>query len=263
MDQLNCLNCENRLEEGQNYCPACGQKAAVHRLSFHDVGHDAIHYFTHADRSIFGVLKDLSRDPGKVAREFVKGKRQKYFKPLNFFLIVAGIVVFMTSSFYTLDDSRVRSMEQAVARIQDAAKRAEMKSMIGRMKQVNVITGKYSNVINMVATPLMALFFWIFYRKQYNYVENLVANMYFVSFIMLIYALVVVPVKHVLPATTMYLLGLFFVFEIIYRGYAYYQFSNRKGRIHVIKAYGISLLVTVFWIAITYTLIMYYIRHGF
>lgn len=97
MYSTNCLNCGSAFTPDAKYCAACGQKAATHRMHFHDIWHDLIHYFTHADKGIFHLLKDLATKPGLVAREFVEGKRQKYFRPLNFFLIVAGLVVFMTS----------------------------------------------------------------------------------------------------------------------------------------------------------------------
>jgi hypothetical protein len=56
-----------------------------------------IHYFTHADKGIFQLLKALVTQTGTVAREFVSGKRKKYFPPFNFFLIVAALFVFMGS----------------------------------------------------------------------------------------------------------------------------------------------------------------------
>ena len=262
MHQPLCLNCEMSLSDSVNFCPNCGQKTNTHRLSLHDLTHDTVHYFTHADKSIFKLLKELAVKPGIVAREYITGKRQKYFKPLNFFLIVAGIVVFMTSAFYKPNDERSRRLEQSAQYIQDPVKKQRVLNIAARVSKVNLITGKYSNVINMVATPFLTLLFWFAYRRQFNFIESLVGNMYFISYTMVFYALLIVPLQYLIPAAGMYFLSIFFLFEVLYRGYAYYQFSNRKGRLQMAKAYGVSLLMTVAWIVLVYFAIRMYIQGG-
>ena len=76
----NCLNCNHPLTEGQHFCANCGQKAALKRLNLHDIWHDVVHYFTHADKGIFQLLKQLVTKTGIVAKEYVEGKRKKYFQ---------------------------------------------------------------------------------------------------------------------------------------------------------------------------------------
>ena len=263
MQTASCLNCNTQLEDVHKFCPQCGQKTKVHRLSFHEIGHDAVHYFTHADKSIFTLLKELATHPGLVAREYLSGKRRKYFKPLNFFLIVAGIVVFMTSTLYTPNTGRSVRMEQAAQKIEDPVKKGALLDRAERTRTVNKLTGKYSNVINMVATPFLTLLFWIFYRRRYNYVESLVANLYFVGFIMLLYALLIVPLQYLYPRFSLYFISFFFLFEILYRGFAYYGLVNIRTRRQAVKAYSVSLLVTLIWVLLTFTLIALYIRTGF
>ena len=258
-----CLNCEELLSPGVRYCSYCGQKAATHALSFHEILHDSIHYFTHADTSIFRLVRELALRPGIVAKEYILGKRKKFFKPLNFFLIVAGIVVFMTSAFYQPNDSRSRNIEAAAAQVRNPVQKERMLQMANRVRKVNVITGKYSNVINMVGTPFMTLFFWLAYRRKFNYVESLVANMYFIGFVMLFYAVIFVPLQHTFAGIGTYLIGFFFLFEIVYRGMAFRQLSSAKGALGVGKAYAVSLLISLLWITLTVSLIMSYVRGSF
>lgn len=80
-----CKNCAGELTESYAFCPGCGQKAHLHRLSWHEIGHGLVHYFTHADKGIFSLLKDLATKNGVVAREYIEGQRRKYFPPPNFF----------------------------------------------------------------------------------------------------------------------------------------------------------------------------------
>src|SRR5690606_19984201 len=137
MNQDNCLNCNKNLHADAAYCAWCGQKANTHRLSFHELSHDAVHYVTHADKSIFKLLKELAKRPGIVAQEYIAGKRQKHFRPLNFFLIVAGIVVFMTSSLYKPNDLRSQQMEQSNQQITDPVKKQYHIEMATRASKVS------------------------------------------------------------------------------------------------------------------------------
>lgn len=262
----NCLNCGTSLLAGQHFCAQCGQKAETHRISLHEITHDAVHYFTHADKGIFHLLKALAKHPGKVAQEYIAGRRKMYFKPLNFFLIVAGIVVFMTSSLYK-EYPRPNNRPARTAGPTPTAEQIKKYQAMGeRAAKVNKFTGKYSNVINMLATPFLTLFFWLCYRRgRYSYLEHLVANMYFVPFIMLFYALVVVPVQRLSTNYNIFMgaLGAFFLLEIVYRSIAYYQFMGKKGGLYIFKAAGVSILASAIWIAISYGLIRYYIWNGF
>ncbi|GEM_PF-4297466 len=85
MHPTDCLNCGAAWQPGMNYCPQCGQKTDIHRLTFTHILHEFFHAFTHADKGIFHLLKGLATQPGTVAREYVEGKRKKYFNPFTFF----------------------------------------------------------------------------------------------------------------------------------------------------------------------------------
>lgn len=267
MNPGNCLNCGNTISPGQKFCPQCGQKADTHRISLHEITHDAVHYFTHADKGIFHLVKELARRPGIVARDYVDGKRKTYFKPLNFLLIVAGIVVFMTSALHKEYPRPTGGQSANNARVERPAPPSPAQiEMYNRAAKASKFTSKYSNVINLFATPVFAALIWLFYyRRRYNYIEHLVANMYFVPFIMLAYAFIVVPVHWFSSSYTVFMgvLYAFFAFEIIYRGLAYYQFMGKKGAWQLLKAMGVSLIASGIWITLTSGFIRYYIRHGF
>ena len=93
--EANCKNCDIELQPHYDFCPKCSQKTKLHRLSMHEVVHEGIHYFTHADKGLFQLIRDLTIKTGTVAREYAEGKRKKYFSPLNFFLLAATLYVFV------------------------------------------------------------------------------------------------------------------------------------------------------------------------
>ena len=86
-----CLDCGNTLLPGQKFCAQCGQRASVGRLTLHDIGHEFVHALVHTDRSVYALLRSLVLRPGIVAREYVLGKRRRYFGPFATLVILIGI----------------------------------------------------------------------------------------------------------------------------------------------------------------------------
>lgn len=86
-----CLNCGAAIA-GLKFCGACGQRTDIKPdLTMRDIGHDLAHAITHADHSIFALLKSLITRPGHVAREYTEGKRKRHFGPFAFLLITVGL----------------------------------------------------------------------------------------------------------------------------------------------------------------------------
>jgi hypothetical protein len=90
-----CLNCNHQYEG--KFCPECGQKAATHRLSFHQIAHDLQHVLLHLDK---GVLKNIQTiwKPSLI-RDYIAGKRVGYFNPIVFLLFICGIVAYVEIAY--------------------------------------------------------------------------------------------------------------------------------------------------------------------
>lgn len=102
--QQNCKNCGTDLQG--RFCNNCGQKAEIHALTFSHIFHEVFHAFTHADKSFLVMLKKMIVEPGKVAWEYiVEGKRQRYYNPFTFFLLVTAINAFVESRLLTLREN--------------------------------------------------------------------------------------------------------------------------------------------------------------
>ncbi|MEO6734038.1 MAG: DUF3667 domain-containing protein [Ferruginibacter sp.] len=225
-----------------------------------------VHYFTHADKGLFYLLIQLITRTGTVAREFVKGKRKKYFPPLNFFLIVAAIYVFiftLTTKPNAAND--VLKEHPELNKIRDANKREHVWHIYERSSKARAFMNKHSNAVAMLALPLISLIFWIFYRRAgYNYIEHLVANMYMSGFTLLCQVLIFVPLSILFKSkNSNYTLFMFFVFQLIYFSFFYYSFINGTTKWGGIKAFLVSLFVIIFWGALSATVIRVYITNGF
>lgn len=210
-----CLNCGIALDEGTRFCPACGQKTATHRLTLHDIGHDAWHALTHTDHSVLGLVKALLLRPGLVAREYVLGRRKRYFSPFAFLVIATGLVVLvnLATGIGGFGDPKIHP------------------GPVGRF------LNKHLNLFVLAQVPVLAL--WsrlLFLRSGMNLAENLVLAAY-ASGIRALYSLVLVlavaALQGWLPgggaaASTAYWIhvALAFLGWLVYSGWASAQFHR-------------------------------------
>ncbi len=172
---VTCKNCETVFDG--RFCPNCSQKADTHRFTIKHFLHELFHAITHTDRGILFLVKEMFLRPGLAMREYVMGKRKKYFSPITYFLIITAIQV-MVSSKVEIFPAFNESIEQL---IKDAAAAAGETvppdvSMQENSKAVAFVSDN-SRVVNAIFIPLLALLSWLFfYKSRMNFAESLVLN---------------------------------------------------------------------------------------
>lgn len=167
-----CKNCNHHLHG--KYCSNCSQKAGVGRLKVGNVLHELWHNFTHTDSSAFGLLIALFKNLGKVAREYIEGKRKKYFNPYTFFLVTTALLIYVSSLVFKYED---------------------------RLYQYNNEYGQYVNkkynLIVLLSLPFLAgLLRGLFFKKGYNYAEWFVFFIFsfgLINFVQLLFQLLYFP----------------------------------------------------------------------
>lgn|GEM_PF-540222 len=97
-----CRNCETAITSA--YCPQCGQDAHVGRLNMHSLIHELWHGFTHTDKGILKLIKDLTLRPARVYNAYFSGARKTYFSPVVFFLLSFGIYIFLDQKVFDYED---------------------------------------------------------------------------------------------------------------------------------------------------------------
>ena len=198
-----CLNCDSPLANAQRFCGACGQRVVAARLTMRDIGHDLVHALTHADHSIFALVKALALNPGRVAREYVEGKRKRHFGPFAFLIISVGLASFIivltgVNWFAPAGDNPVANFLQ-----------------------------RHVNLVILIQMPILALFCWaLFFRARLHYAEHLILAAYTSGFRALFLGLVEVPLLVLSGATTANsrLVGVYYLLWASYFAYAAYQF---------------------------------------
>ena len=95
-----CLNCEHPLDLSDKFCPNCGQLNSTKKLSFNDYFNEFLAGLFAYDSRIRRTLSTLLFHPGKISKEYIRGKREYYANPFRFYLS-ASIIFFIIWSFTT------------------------------------------------------------------------------------------------------------------------------------------------------------------
>ena len=87
---LSCFSCNEPMTG--LYCHACGQKNDNYRRSIWSLGAELFVSITAYDGRIWRSLRSLVLSPGKMAREYADGARQKWTSPVRLYLAMSLIL---------------------------------------------------------------------------------------------------------------------------------------------------------------------------
>jgi hypothetical protein len=171
MSARRCLDCSAELATGQRYCANCGQRADTTRLTMRDIALDLLHALWHVDRSVSALLRALLTRPGGVAREYVDGRRRRYFGPFASLVVVVGVTSFLVAA----------TGFQAFT------------SNAGATPYVETLQ-RHVNLVILFQAPLLALFCrGLFFSARQRYPEHLVLAAYASTMRAVFVAVVVIP----------------------------------------------------------------------
>lgn len=89
--ETTCLNCGHKFKS--NFCPNCGQKAEVERITGPHLMKETIHSLTHYEKGFFHTIWLFLIKPGSASINFLKGQRKAYQKPVSYILILTGLYI--------------------------------------------------------------------------------------------------------------------------------------------------------------------------
>lgn len=158
-----CKNCGNEFEG--RFCNQCGQKEIRNRPEIKNIVHDFIHAVTHLDAGILFLIKELFFRPGIVAKEYIEGKRKKYYNPFQFLLISVAGATFLSVNFHLFGPQV------------DPDTLGNLTAQVRWGLLFNSFIYKYFNVIILFSVPVTSLYSKLVFRRSgYNYAEHLIFN---------------------------------------------------------------------------------------
>lgn len=174
-----CLNCKEQITA--NFCSNCGQKK-FKRIDKKYIWDELQYTVFHTNKGLLYSLKQLIKNPGKTAREFIGGNRVNHYKPILLLFVLSGISTFL--SYKVLNFREV--METFFAKQQ---------MNTGFMNDFMSLISSYNALFMLMLVPLFALTTKIAFSSWgHNYYEHLVMNTYILSFYTIVTILLLYPV---------------------------------------------------------------------
>lgn len=198
-----CPNCAAALTG--RYCADCGQKRIdEHEYSLrHFVAH-SLHDLTHLDAKILGSIVPLVATPGLVTRDYLEGRRGRYLRPLQtfiilnviFFLLASQLGMFrMTSKMFL--ESRPLFFAIKSRPLFEAKQRESGKTAEAFTEKVDERIDHLKRSLLLAVVPLFAGVVALLYLGSgRRYIEHLIFSIHFYSFWLIV--TLAVPVAIVL-----------------------------------------------------------------
>lgn len=95
VESLECFNCGHPFFGGEKFCPECGQKNKEPKITFGNFAHEVFNGFISWDSKFWTTFIPLLTKPGKVSKDYINGKRQRYANPFRFYLTISVLFFLM------------------------------------------------------------------------------------------------------------------------------------------------------------------------
>lgn len=158
-----CKNCEKELHG--HFCDTCGQRSSIHKVTFRETIQDLIETIFSIDAPFFITLKTLFVNPGRLFKEYLAGKRKKYYRPVTFFILMTFIYLVIREiiNYDPFGDTNLNVVDETTSQLLTKA-RNYMLLNIDKLLFVFVLT---------LGTTLK-----IFFYKKYSFAEFLAISFF-------------------------------------------------------------------------------------
>lgn len=217
---MNCKNCNAPLQG--KFCSDCGQSASVTKLRMTKLIKDLFYSIFQVDKGFFFTFIAMISRPGNAIREYLDGKRVKYYQPISYVLVLSTIY-FLVSKLVG-DNTWMHEIIMGVG--EGIAKEG-----------ATIPTFFFWFARNFAYTTLILLpvfsfcSFLCFKKFEVNYTEHFVLNAFVAGQQALIY-LTFAILKKLTNVPIMEVMAL--CFSPIYAGWVFGQFFNNASRVSVL-----------------------------
>ena len=104
-----CPNCEEPLK-GENFCPNCGQKNDIRKLTFWHFLTESVSHFLAFDGKFFNTLRKLATKPGQVPLDYINGQRTTYMNPLRIYFLSSLLLLFLSQIQSNRSKERIKEV---------------------------------------------------------------------------------------------------------------------------------------------------------
>ena len=165
-----CVNCEQLAPE--NFCPNCGQKQGVERLTWTSVFSELQKRWFGFDNNFLRTVKDLSIHPKRVISASIEGVRVRYIGPVGYYFLLVTLYVIILNMF-DIDLSEYATDFNSSINPEMNADQVEL------TRKANQFVAENFRVISFLMIPFFVSGLWIVFKnKGYNFLETSVLTFY-------------------------------------------------------------------------------------
>ncbi len=188
-----CLTCGDKLKG--KYCSSCGEKRLdpANDYSLHKFIEQTVDGFTHFDSKFLRSFKALLFKPGFLTQEFIHGRKMRYMKPVQIFIIASVLFYFFFPKAFTFF-APVKQLEMNNRFSFDAAKVVKEKAASDSTTAHLVIKTAESEAAHkskaylFILIPFWGLFFYLlFWRSNPFLVPHIVLAAHNLSFFIILF----------------------------------------------------------------------------
>lgn len=246
-----CVNCGRHTDT--DFCPDCGQKMAVQKMSMKRVFEEFLSNWMGFDNRLGRTIAGMTLRPGVVINAYLNGNRVRYIGPLAFLLIMTAVLI-LTFDLFGLDVEDF--LEQNQSAFQDVTSQGKSERQLEFQHKVTEFIAQYFRFFSTILIPFLAIAFRAFFRKaKFNFVERLVVAMYMSSHSIWLSVIML----GIFAATDVLLNVPFIILSLFYYGFVLTRVFHEKNYfIGFLKAAGsyIWAFVLMLIIIITVSLIV-------
>lgn len=234
-----CLNCDAELLG--EFCHHCGQSAKVKRLAFLETLKDFFSSAFALEGPLIQTMKMLLVNPGLLFREYIAGKRKKYYRPVAFFILLTAIYL-IVRSLISYDPFADNPMTTNVPE--------------SRKKMVEAGYFMVRNINNILFTLVLSIAISqkLFFYRRHNFTEYLTMGFFIVgiyNFFGIVFAMFSTYIYQVKPQVNLVILFAY----LLYSNYSLHQDRSFRGLFryplvsvlsiigYMVMGYGLSFLI--------------------
>ncbi len=160
-----CVSCNK--EHSEKFCPNCGEKSGIKKITLTSLTEDTISSVTDMDRGFFFNLKTLIFKPQKITADYIRGKRKGILNPISFLIFSITIyLIVITILKNPIEPIEIKSVPKSTFE--------KMGNVLGKFIRVNL---KFFWILTII--PLGLSLKLIF--KKYNYLEHLAISSFVIG----------------------------------------------------------------------------------
>jgi hypothetical protein len=182
-----CQNCISAVTD--SFCSYCGQKK-YKRIDRKYIWDEVQYTVFHANKGLLYSVRNIIKNPGKTAREFIDGNRVNHYKPILLVFLLSGISAFISYKIIGLDK---------IMKISYSNQKASADFMSSYFSFVS----SYNSLIMLLFIPFFAIFTKLAFKKWgHNYYEHIVMNAFGLSAYTITSILILSPVLYMVKSNT-------------------------------------------------------------